>query len=63
MNYIQHYYQLPMGIVFKEDKAEYIQALEDSRNKESVDPFRTFMFEQYVKYLTGKIENFKKITR
>ena len=61
MNYIQHFYQLPMGIVFKQDKAEYIQALEDSRNKESLELFRKFMFEQYSKYLRREIKNFKKI--
>lgn len=32
-----------MAIVFKEDKAEYIQALEDARNKEDREPFRNFM--------------------
>jgi Fic family protein len=61
MNFIQHYYGLPMGIVFKEDKAEYIQALEDSRNKEDLSYFRNFMQNQYTNYLRREIENFKKM--
>ena len=59
MNYIQLYYQLPMAIVFTEDKADYIQALEDSRNKESLIPFRDFMNAQYGKFLSREIQNFK----
>jgi hypothetical protein len=39
-----------MAITFKEDKAEYIQALEDSRNKEDLAPFRNFMTQQYRTY-------------
>lgn len=61
MNYIQHYYHLPMAIVFKEDKAEYIQALEDARNKENLAIFQNFMAQQYIKYLTQEIQNFRNI--
>jgi Fic family protein len=61
MNYIQHYYQLPMAIVFKEDKAEYIQALEDTRNKEDLALFRNFMIQQYIKYLAQEVQNFRNI--
>jgi Fic family protein len=61
MNYIQHYYHLPMAIVFKEDKAEYIQALEDARHKEDLTPFRNFMAQQYENYLTQEIQNFRNI--
>lgn len=60
MNYIQAYYDLPMSFVFKEDKADYIQALEDSRNKEDLTFFRIFMEEQYIKFLSQEINNFKK---
>ena len=61
MNYIQHYYNLPMAIVFKEDKAEYIQVLEDSRNKEDIKLFRDFMLLQYSTYLTQEIQHFRNI--
>lgn len=61
MNYIQLYYSLPMAIVFKEDKADYIQALEDSRNNEDMKPFRDFMNSQYIKFLNQEIQNYKTI--
>lgn len=60
MNYILCYYNLPMSIVFKEDKSEYIEALEKSRNEESVIPFRNFMTEQYCKFLSQEINNYYK---
>ena len=60
MNYILAYYNLPMAIVFKEDKAEYIQALEQTRNEETLVPFRDFMIEQYSKFLSQEINNFNK---
>ena len=61
MNYLQLYYNLPMAIVFKEDKTDYIQALEDARNKEDLTPFRNFMIEQYIKLLKQEIENYNSI--
>lgn len=57
MNYIQLYYKLPMCVVFKEDKVDYIQALEDSRNNEDLKPFRDFMTNQYIKFLNQEIQN------
>ena len=55
MNYTQHYYQLPLGIVFKEDKSAYYKALSDSRNKEDIGIFRQFMYKQYEKLLSLEI--------
>lgn len=63
MNYIQLYFHLPMSIVFKEDKADYIQSLEDARVQEDLKPFRDFMNEQYIKFLTKEIENYKSINK
>ena len=63
MNYIQLYYKLPMSFVFKEDKVDYIQALEDARSKEDLKPFRDFMTEQYIKFLTQEIQNYKSINK
>ncbi len=60
MNYILCYYNLPMSIVFKEEKSEYFEALEKSRNEESLIPFRNFMTEQYCKFLSQEINNFNK---
>lgn len=59
MNYIQLYYNLPMCVVFKEDKVDYIQALEDAREQENLKPFRDFMTAQYSNFLTNQILNFK----
>jgi Fic family protein len=56
MNFIQHYYQLPLSNVFKEDKAEYYRALIDTRTTENMDVFRTFMLNQYKKMLDLEIQ-------
>jgi Fic family protein len=60
MNYIQHFYRLPLAIVFKEDKAAYYKALTDSREKEDMDIFRQFMYKQYEKMLLLEISKAKK---
>ncbi len=59
MNHIQKYFDIPLTIVYKEDKADYIQALKDSRTKESTTPFKKFMFDQLNKQLTTEIELYK----
>jgi Fic family protein len=59
MNYIQLFFNLPMGIVFAEDKADYFEALEKSRKKEDVQFFIAFMFEQYDKFLQQEIDRFE----
>jgi Fic family protein len=58
MNFIQRLFDLPLSIVYKEDKAEYIQALKDSRIEETTDPFVEFMFSQLNKQLTTEIKLF-----
>ena len=59
MNYIQHYFNLPLSIVFKEDKAEYFEALEQSRKSEDLSHFISFMFDQYHSFLTQEVEKYK----
>jgi Fic family protein len=56
MNFIQRFFGLPLSIVYKEDKAEYIQALKDSRAEETTRPFVEFMFSQLNKQLTAEIK-------
>lgn len=56
MNYLQLVFNLPMSIVFKEDKAMYFDALIETRKKEDISIFRKFMYNQYEKYLLGEIE-------
>jgi Fic family protein len=60
MNFIQALYNLPLTIVFKEDKADYFQALIDTRKKEDISVFREFMYSQTAKYLLAEIEKFKQ---
>jgi len=58
MNYIQAYYGLPLAIVFKEDKAEYFTALQETRKQEDMQIFNTFMFGQYRKHLDQEITSY-----
>jgi Fic family protein len=61
MNFLQHYFNLPMAIVFKEDKADYFTALTDARKQGNVSIFQSFMFGQYAQYLQQQIAEYKKM--
>jgi len=63
MNYIQAYYNLPLAIVQSENKAEYIQALVDTRQKEDIQLFRNFMSNEYSYLLQQEIEKFKEMKK
>jgi Fic family protein len=60
MNYLQALYNIPPGIVFKEDKAAYFEALKETRLKKDIEIFRDFMEDQYWKYLKQEIDLYKK---
>lgn len=60
MNHLQYEFGLVPVKIVKEDKAEYIQALIDSREQESLDPFREFMMEEHIRNISKEIEEFKK---
>jgi Fic family protein len=60
MNYIQFYNQIIPVKVFKEDKAEYIAALVESRNTADTSPFRFFMAKQLLKLLKEEIAHSTK---
>ncbi|MBC7510130.1 MAG: Fic family protein [Ferruginibacter sp.] len=60
MNYLQLYFNLPLSIVFKEDKAAYFEALQQTRKEENIAIFRKFMFAQYAKYLQLEIQKFEQ---
>ena len=60
MNYIQFEYGLVPTKVNKEDKAEYIQALVDSREQDSTEPFREFMLREHIKNLQHEIAMFQE---
>jgi Fic family protein len=59
MNLLQRKFNLPLGIVHREDKLEYFDALEKSREKDSIKPFNEFMESQYKKQLRNEIEKYK----
>jgi Fic family protein len=60
MNYIQFYHGVTPTKIHREDKAEYIKALEMSQQKESSTTFREFMAKQHLKTLREEIRNAEK---
>ena len=60
MNHLQYEFGLVPVKIVKEDNAEYIQALIDSREQESLEPFREFMMEEHVRNISKEIEEYKK---
>ncbi len=60
MNHLQYEFGLIPVKIVKEDKAEYIQALVDSREQESLEPFREFMMEEHIQNISKEIEEYKK---
>jgi Fic family protein len=61
MNYIQAYYKLPLAIVHKESKVEYINALIETREKQDLSIFRAFMDKEYSQRLQSEIEKVQEI--
>ncbi len=60
MNHLQYEFGLVPVKIVKEDRAEYIQALIDSREQESLEPFREFMMEEHIRNISKEIEVYKK---
>ena len=56
MNYIQLYHNQSLSIVFKEDKAEYIQVLRETRTTEDIAVFYKFMIQQHIKFFQNQID-------
>jgi len=59
MNYVLAYHKQPLAIVFKEDRLDYINALEQSRTQETTEPFKLFMYEQQQKFFQQEIQKCK----
>ena len=59
MNHIQNEFGLVPSKVLKEDKAEYIESLIESREKDSCLPFQDFMFKEHTRNLQQEIDNYK----
>lgn len=55
MNHLQFEFGLIPCKVEKENKSDYIQALINSREEESIEPFREFMLEEHIRNLRKEI--------
>ncbi|MBO7111371.1 MAG: Fic family protein [Bacteroidaceae bacterium] len=60
MNQLQYEFGLIPSMIVKDHKAEYIQALVDSRVKESLEPFRDFMLDEQIRNIGQEIEGYRK---
>ncbi len=60
MNYIQLYHDEPLIKIFTEDRTAYIDALNETEDKENPAVFRDFICSQQLKFYTAELEKFKK---
>lgn len=60
MNYIQMYHQEPLIKIFTEDRAEYIDALNNTEKLEDISIFRDFICQQQIKFYKAEIDKFKR---
>ncbi len=60
MNYIQLYHNEPLIKIFTEDRAEYIDALNKTEEKEDLNIFRDFICRQQIKFYESELEKFRK---
>jgi len=60
MNYIQLYHGEPLIKIFTEDRAEYIDALNDAEEKGNIDIFRDFIGKQHIKFFEAELEKYNK---
>lgn len=60
MNYIQFYYNITPTKVFKDDRGDYINSLQQGQEQESIAPFREFMAMQHLKNLKAEIKNYEQ---
>lgn len=64
MTEIENQLQFEFGLVpvkiVKEDRAEYIQALVEAREQESLAPLRNFMLEEHIRNLSKEIAEYPK---
>jgi len=54
---------LPLAIVDKEDRNEYIEVLEKSRKTNEINYFYDFMFAQYIKFLKNDMDKYIQQTQ
>lgn len=63
MNYIQARFNLPLAIVFSDDRADYINALKETRAQQDVNIFIAFMEMQCIKLLRMEIEKVTQLNK
>ena len=63
MNYLLFYFNLPLLPIYQEDASRYIEALNQSRAKQSVGIFTEFMVQQGIKFLQNEIEKSQNIRK
>lgn len=60
MNHLQFEFNLVPTKVMTDDKATYIEALNASREEESMLPFQSFMLQEHIKNLKAEIEQYER---
>ena len=60
MNYIQMYHKEPLIKIFTEDRAEYIDALNNTEKLEDISIFRDFICQQQIKFYKAEIDKFER---
>ncbi|MGI6319845.1 MAG: Fic family protein [Bacteroidales bacterium] len=63
MNYIQLYHNEPLIKIFTDDRAEYIDALNETEEKKNLDVFREFIGKQEIKFLKAEIDKHKNLNK
>jgi Fic family protein len=59
MNYVQACFSLPLSIVFRTNRIQYIEAIENARKTENLDSFYRFMFAQYSRLMKAELKLMK----
>lgn len=60
MNYIQLYHNEPLIKIFTEDRAEYIDSLNETEEKEDLNIFRDFICRQQIKFYESELRKFRE---
>lgn len=63
MNYIMLYHDEPPVKIFSEDRAAYIDALNETENKKDPMIFREFIARQQIKYLEEEIAKYRSLEK
>jgi Fic family protein len=59
MNYIQLYHGEPLIKIFTEDRAEYIDSLNETEEKGDLNIFRDFICRQHIKFYEAELSKYK----